>query len=50
MMIDSGAAITMVTKKWAETHKLRISPTSKINVKGAAGHDVGVVGTTAFSV
>lgn len=50
MMVDSGAAITMITKKWAEAHGLRISPSSKVNVKGAAGQDVNVVGTTALTV
>jgi hypothetical protein len=50
MMVDSGAAITMITKKWAETHKLRISPSTNVNIKGAAGNNVGIIGTTAFSV
>ncbi len=50
MMVDTGAAVTLVTKRWAEAHGLKVSPTSGVAIKGAAGHAVEVVGTTSFTV
>ena len=50
MMVDTGAGITLVTKQWAESHKLKISKPSAGKVYGAAGSEVAIVGTTAFTV
>ena len=50
MMVDTGAGITLVTKQWAEAHKLKISAPSAGKVYGAAGSEVAIVGTTAFTV
>ena len=50
MMVDTGAAITMVTKGWAEAHGLTIKAGKKLNVRGAAGQEIGVLGVTSFTV
>ena len=50
MMIDTAAGITLVTKQWAEAHKLKVSAPSAGKVYGAAGSEVEIVGTTAFTV
>ena len=49
-MIDTGAGITLVTKQWAEAHRLKVSAPSAGKVYGAAGSEVEIVGTTAFTV
>jgi predicted aspartyl protease len=48
MMIDTGAALTLVTRKWAETHGLKINPTKQVSVRGAGGVEVKVVGTVSM--
>ena len=37
MMVDTGAAITLVTKAWAEAHGLKIKEGKKVTVRGALG-------------
>ena len=50
MMVDTGAAVTLVTKAWADAHGLKVSPPSGIAIRGAAGHSVEVVGTTSMTI
>lgn len=50
MMIDTGAAITLVTKAWADAHGLQIRPSSGIAVRGASRQSITVVGTTSMTV
>jgi predicted aspartyl protease len=49
-MLDTGASLTLVTKKWAADHGLRISEGKSLAVKGAGGTGIQVLGTTAFTV
>ena len=50
MMIDTGAAVTLVTRAWAEAHGLKISSPPGISINGADGQAVEVVGTTAMTL
>jgi predicted aspartyl protease len=50
MMVDTGAAVTMVTKRWAELHGLRVSDEKRVTIRGAGGQNVEVIGTTAFTI
>ena len=50
MMVDTGASITLVTRKWAETHSLMIKPVSVISITGANGAPVDMVGTCSMMV
>ena len=50
MMVDTGAAVTMVTKRWAELHGLKVSNDKRVTIRGAGGQNVAVIGTTAFTV
>ena len=50
VMIDTGAAVTLVTKCWAEAHGLKVTPPSGVNIRGAAGMAVEVVGLTSMTM
>ena len=50
MMVDTGASITIVTRKWAETHGLMITLVSGISITGANGAPVDMVGTCTMMV
>ena len=50
MMVDTGASITLVTRKWAETHGLPIAPVLGISITGANGAPVDMVGTCSMMV
>ena len=50
MMLDMGASITLVTRKWLETHGLTITPVSGISITGANGAPVDMVGTCSMMV
>ena len=50
MMVDTGASITLVTRKWAETHGLTIMPVSGISTTGANGAPVDMVETCSMMV
>ena len=50
MMVDTGASITLVTRKWAETHGLKITPVSGISITGANGAPVDMIGTCSMTV
>ena len=49
-MIDTGAAITLVTQAWATAHGLKVAQAKKISVKGAGGAAIPVVGQTQFTI
>ena len=49
-MVDMGASITLVTRKWVETHGLMITPVSGISITGANGAPVDMVGTCSMTV
>ena len=49
-MIDTGASITLVTRKWAEAHGLAVTPAAGISISGANGNPVQVVGTCAMTL
>ena len=50
MMVDTGASITLVTRKWAETHGLTITPVLGISITGANGAPVDMIGTCSMTV
>ena len=50
MMVDTGASITLVTRKWAETHGLTITPVSGISITGTNGAPVDMIGTCSMTV
>ena len=50
MMVDTGAAVTLVTKLWAETHGLKVSPTTGVTIRGADGQVLEVAGTTQMTL
>ena len=50
MMVDTSTSITLVTRKWAETHGLTITPVSGISITGANGAPVDMVGTCSMMV
>ena len=50
MMVDTGASITLVTRKWAETHGLSITPVLGISITGANGAPVDMIGTCSMMV
>ena len=50
MMVDTGASITLVTRKWVETHGLTITPVSGISITGANGAPVDMVGMCSMMV
>ena len=49
-MVDTGASITLVTRKWAETHGLTVIPASGISITSANGTPVDMVGTCSMTV
>ena len=48
-MVDTGAAVTIVTEKWAAAHGRRTTP-GKIQIRGAGGANVETLGTATFTV
>ena len=49
-MIDTGAAVTLVTQAWATAHGLKVTQGKKISVKGAGGAAIPVLGYTQFTM
>lgn len=49
-MIDTGAAVTMVTQAWADAHSLKVSAGKKINIRGAGGASIPTAGVTSFTI
>ena len=50
MMVDTGASITLVTRKWVKTHGLTITPVSGISITGVNSAPVDMVGTCSMTV
>jgi Aspartyl protease len=50
MMVDTGAAVTMVTKAWAEAHGLKVTQGKKINVLRAGGDSIPTLGVATFTL
>ena len=49
-MVDTGASITLVTRKWAEIHGLTVTPVLGISITGANGAPVDMVETCSMTV
>ena len=49
-MVDTGTSITLVTRKWAETHSLTIMPVSCISIMGTNVTPVDMVGMCTMTV
>ena len=47
-MVDIGAAITLLTKKWADAHGLTIKEKAAEYISGANSTVVKIVGTTSM--
>ena len=45
-MVDMGAAITLLMKKWADTHGLTVKEKVAKYISGTNGMEVKIVGTT----
>ena len=50
MMVDSGAAITLVTVAWARVHGLKVTPKTGLAIRSANGDMVDILGTTAMTL
>ena len=51
MMLDTGACVSVVTRRWAEDHGLTITPgRADVKIFGVGGIQVPVVGTTSMSI
>ena len=44
-MVDTGAAITLLTKKWADAHRLPVKEKAAEYISGANGTVVKIIGT-----
>ena len=49
-MVDTGAASTLLTKKWADTHGLTAKEKVAEYILGANGTVVKIVGTTSMTL
>ena len=50
VMLDTGAALTLVSTKWAASHGLKTTEGKALEVKGAGGSNITVLGVTAFTI
>ena len=50
MMVDTGVSITLVTRKWVETHGLTITPVLGISITGINGAPVDMIGMCSMMV
>ena len=50
MMVDMGAAITLLMKKWADAHGLTVKEKAAEYILGANGTVVKIVGTTSMTL
>ena len=50
MMVDMGAAITLLTKKWADAHSLTVKEKAAEYISDANGIAVKIVGTTSTTL
>ena len=49
-MVDTGAAITLLTKKWADAHGLTMKEKVAEYISGTNGTMVKIVGTTSMTL
>ena len=49
-MVDTGAAITLLTKKWADAHDLTVKEKAAEYISGANGMVVKIVGKTSMTL
>ena len=50
-MLDTGATVSLVTKKWCETHEVDYMPVENHPlVQAANGQPLNVVGTASFTI
>ena len=49
MMVDTGTAITLLMKKWADAHGLTVKEKAAEYISGANGTVVKIVGTTSMT-
>ena len=50
IMLDTGAALTLVSAKWATSHGLKTTEGKALEVKGAGGSNITVLVVTAFTI
>ena len=50
MMVDMGAAITLVMKNWADAHGLTMKEKAAEYISGANGMAVKIVGMTSMTI
>ena len=48
MMVDTGLAITFLTKKWADAHGLVVKEKAPEYISGTNGTSIKIVGTTSM--
>ena len=49
MMVDMGATIALLTKKWADAHSLAVKEKAAEYISGANGTSIKIVGTTSMT-
>ena len=49
-MVDTGAAITLLMKKWVDAHGLTVREKAAEYISGANGNTVKIVGTTCMTL
>lgn len=49
-MVDTGAAMTLVTEAWAKAHGLKVSEGPAVEVTGAGGAKITIIGNTSMTV
>ena len=49
-MVDTGAAITLLMKKWADAHGLTVKEKAAEYISGTNGTMVKIVGTTSMTL
>ena len=50
MIVDTGMAITLLMKKWADAHGLTVKEKAAENISGANSTVVKIVGTTSMTL
>ena len=50
MIVDTGAAITLLMKKWVDTHGLPMKEKAAKYISGANGTMVKIIGTTSMTL
>ena len=50
LMVDMGAAITLLTKKWVDAHGMPVREKASKYISGTNGTAVKIVGTTSMTL